>query len=602
MHKKATKRLQIVKRVSGTVWGMEARILAISTHALIESVVNYGLATTGSHVGQQILDKIDTGILNNAARKVIGTNIAARREVLYSMADVRTSHNHYVVKTANMLDRALRASNTAAKTNAWGFLDTQYTQTSKEKGKMQECKWKVSQQNAAERATKSEKTYKSIPGKEICDISSFAWEATKDRWAEKEQLPTQTSIYHANIDTAGTLKNTPQLLFKRINGANAYELAASILRYVGWHPSVVFDQPAYPRKFRRINWARMHWETEEEPRQPSTDESKMLQLTVEPLKHLEYAIATTRIESPDGKKATWAHVMGTKILPNPSCLEGINLKLGLEKLQQQLKQEKVKDTDKEHEKGQKWQLAIYTGYLSNMGPTQLLRWKQYGVPYDPIPGHSELNEVLADISHNPRICEVKIRKVPKEYAHGLRLTNTAEQRNLKQGIESLQTANSRLPVFWCTQREIKELLKDKQDANEGKVIQQLGRDANLASLSCRIYTEWGLHREKIRRILTALSYDRMLQVTFGTLICATRFKILEGGKMAEVRCPRCGAKDTWDHLQSCYEITIPQHKIEKEWMKAMDDIVNKLCTPNPAHNEILVKTTAGKGKRKLSTK
>ena len=51
VRKKAAKRIHIIQRVSGTVWGMESRILAVSTHALVESVVNYGFATTGGRGG-----------------------------------------------------------------------------------------------------------------------------------------------------------------------------------------------------------------------------------------------------------------------------------------------------------------------------------------------------------------------------------------------------------------------------------------------------------------------------------------------------------------------------------------------------------------------
>ena len=141
VQKKATKRLQIVRRVSGTIWGMESRILAISTHAPIESVVNYGLAVTGNHVGQQALDKIDKSVLNIAAREIVGTNISAKREVLYALAAIKTTHNHFIVKTANMLDRVLRAPNTAAQKNAWTFIETLSTKVNREGKEASERKW-----------------------------------------------------------------------------------------------------------------------------------------------------------------------------------------------------------------------------------------------------------------------------------------------------------------------------------------------------------------------------------------------------------------------------------------------------------------------------
>ena len=97
--------------------------------------------------------------------------------------------------------------------------------------------------------------------------------------------------------------------------------------------------------------------------------------------------------------------------------------------------------------------------------------------------------------------------------------------------------------------------------------------------------EWGLTRELIRKVLSSLSYDRMLQVTFGSLISATRFKALEGQNIKDVKCPKCGSRDSWDHCKKCYGVQAPTQTKEEAWLEAMDKIMNKLCTPNPALNE-----------------
>ena len=64
---------------------METRILSISTHSLVESVISYGLVVSGRHVSSEIMGKVDTGVTNVAARKILGTNASARREVLYTL-------------------------------------------------------------------------------------------------------------------------------------------------------------------------------------------------------------------------------------------------------------------------------------------------------------------------------------------------------------------------------------------------------------------------------------------------------------------------------------------------------------------------------------
>ena len=48
LQSKLARRPQAMRKVSGTVWGLESRILAVTAHALLGSVVGYGLATTGS--------------------------------------------------------------------------------------------------------------------------------------------------------------------------------------------------------------------------------------------------------------------------------------------------------------------------------------------------------------------------------------------------------------------------------------------------------------------------------------------------------------------------------------------------------------------------
>ena len=45
VQKKAAGRLQIVRRAGGAISGMERRVVAISSHALVETIVDYGRAT-----------------------------------------------------------------------------------------------------------------------------------------------------------------------------------------------------------------------------------------------------------------------------------------------------------------------------------------------------------------------------------------------------------------------------------------------------------------------------------------------------------------------------------------------------------------------------
>ena len=50
--------------------------------------------------------QIDSAISSKAIRKITGTSIAVRKEIMRIMADTRSSGNHYMSKAANIADRA----------------------------------------------------------------------------------------------------------------------------------------------------------------------------------------------------------------------------------------------------------------------------------------------------------------------------------------------------------------------------------------------------------------------------------------------------------------------------------------------------------------
>ena len=93
------------------------------------SVINYGLAMTGPHVPAQECQDLDKVALNPAARTIAGAGFATRRKTLHVMADTMTMINHYILKTANMLDRTLKAEGTYAKTNVEEFASRYYALT-----------------------------------------------------------------------------------------------------------------------------------------------------------------------------------------------------------------------------------------------------------------------------------------------------------------------------------------------------------------------------------------------------------------------------------------------------------------------------------------
>ena len=115
--------MAVFQKVSNSVWGLENRVLTISAHALIESLLNYGLTITGSAASMIEFGNIDKKIMNPIARRITGVGYSARREVIYPLADIRSAHNHYLLKVANVMDRTLRARGTQAQKRMLTYLE-----------------------------------------------------------------------------------------------------------------------------------------------------------------------------------------------------------------------------------------------------------------------------------------------------------------------------------------------------------------------------------------------------------------------------------------------------------------------------------------------
>ena len=114
-----------LRKVGNAKWGLGNRVLTTTVHALIESIINCGLSLTGSPATVEDIERVDTAILNPIARRVAGVGYSIRHEVLYSLADLRTTKNHYLLKVANATDRIPRTRSTQAQAYLQKYLETQ---------------------------------------------------------------------------------------------------------------------------------------------------------------------------------------------------------------------------------------------------------------------------------------------------------------------------------------------------------------------------------------------------------------------------------------------------------------------------------------------
>ena len=97
-------------------WGLEVGVLRSTHLALVTSLIQYGLVTFGSHIYEKQLDRLDTQVINVAARRITGVHRSARLEVLRLTAGVTSVRNMIIQQSGNMILRALEAPKSPLRT------------------------------------------------------------------------------------------------------------------------------------------------------------------------------------------------------------------------------------------------------------------------------------------------------------------------------------------------------------------------------------------------------------------------------------------------------------------------------------------------------
>ena len=115
-----------------------------------------------------------------------------------------------------------------------------------------------------------------------------------------------------------------------------------------------------------------------------------------------------------------------------------------------------------------------------------------------------------------------------------------------------------------------------QEENEWKVTQHLADGTVRPSVSSGICVQWGLTREKVRKVYKRLPHERSRQTTLSNLIGATRFEAMVGTQLWHTLCPRCGQVDSWSHFCECYTTGLDEEVVEEEWLNRVDKLTGTL--------------------------
>ena len=113
-----------------------------------------------------------------------------------------------------------------------------------------------------------------------------------------------------------------------------------------------------------------------------------------------------------------------------------------------------------------------------------------------------------------------------------------------------------VPLLPWTTAELKQPLKAQHEIDEQQTLKIL---AELGSASASIITYLDITRATIKETFNALQDDREAQTNLASILGATRFQILHGGKLYPTTCPqpRCYKQDTFLHMMECFKLTNP---------------------------------------------
>ena len=186
--------------------------------------------------------------------------------------------------------------------------------------------------------------------------------------------------------------------------------------------------------------------------------------------------------------------------------------------------------------------------------------------------------------HFAEVCTGGSRGCDILYVTAKRLYNTI----IPQGLILWGERICRIP--WNAE-EVKAHLLSRYQVDEARFISLLSSEGSIAS---QIFTDLKLNREVLRIALNSLKFSRKLQVTMGSIICATRFKYFDkAGNILPVSCPKCKKEDSFEHLLGCAELELPSTGEESSMAEFLRHMAVKAVGGNPGLPTPILSITEG---------
>ena len=552
---KAQLRQGILTRVARTSWGLETTILKVTHDALLTSLLRYGLVVMGSCIPDDLMDKLDTQIINVAARRIVGLPITTRVEALHFIAGTHSSRNLYSYHCAVFLHSTLVCHGSGLR------------------GQIQKEICALLRINTLEPQVKEvavdlERTFLAdFSGVPTSILEGIRWIGyqyqTPPNWTEVQKI-NSSHFVHAPEFRRAAFRRRQTYEFNQTH--SWLDVGLQLLRRSGWSPEcsqahTVNIRKALPPDGMSANFFPGGLMSNEEVEDATTEQNEQNAKNPRPMVRVcASEVCVDKLYATNVVLSVEAQVQFCS-----GFVHGENIGVGTPAYV--------------HEAVVLHAIRVLRELMAsipsiNLGGVrisagnalvnyQIRTWMQTGQCHLQSTAASGL---IADIQSMPQWLHTRTVLHPMFLPDGMEqerekkdlqvelLLRLAE--HFRASVLTLQTEEwwEKIPKLPLTTLEIKELLTHWELADEQRILWGL---AAMNSASAKIMTMMGLIRSVVAEAFVLLRGKRLQQVTLASVLSATRYKVLTESKIHPTKCPRtyCYAQDSFDHMLQCYGLT-----------------------------------------------
>ena len=545
---KAQVRQGILSRVARCAWGLESTVLRLTHDALVTSLLRYAMAVVGSCAPDDLINRIDTTIVNTAARRVSRLPLSTRIETLHFLSGTYSYRNMYTQQCAMFVHRARSAHGSAIE----GRINDEIGAILKMEGQKTEL---TAHQNDLNYAFMYDPT--GLPTEVIEKMKWLVYLQNKP--ADMSRIEDIPSTYFAHAPEIRRIARRKKATYTFTNTHSWLDVGLQVLKKVGWWPECT--QP-HKRHIERMI--------------PPDEQAAHLQMfrtysaTERMVEYGEQKVPTSLIEiiagvvRVDDIIATVVAILTKgRILTGNGVTHGQTFTEYLPEYAQEVSILHAIRTFKEWMHSIEPKLLQKVNIRAGTGTIcyQLEKWMKGGKCTLCTAATAGLME---EIQRLPEWLSVETSLSPFYLPDPTEDTALPWTLSLFMGtLEHYRTVilpqqpkgwTTRLPRVPITTDELKGELKKLYEKDELQIMKQLS-EIGSASASIVVFLE--LTRTVVNEAYQMLRDQPEVQQNLTEILSATRYKTYSQGHMHHIKCPRktCFKQDSFRHMIECYNLT-----------------------------------------------